>query len=360
MCCTDKNNKSVKLNNLLNINYLTKLKHMKNYIITLILLILFVSCNQTTNRSNLLPNSTGAASELLITIDKNKWNSSVGDSIHKVFTNDEIGLPQSEPIFDIVHIPNSAFSRLFQTHRNMIRVKISPQIEKNSISIRKNVWSKPQIVFQINAKSDSAFFDIFNRNKNKIVDSILIDENRRYVQSYRKFENVEIKRHLATKGISMQIPKGYKLDVNKDNFLWISHETPMISQAVTVAFTEYSDTTQFEKEYIIHAMDSILKRNVPGGVKGSYMQIENRVKIHYKKMLLNNVFTVKLRGLWQVEGDAMGGTFEMLALPDVKRNRIVYIYAYVYSPKYKKRNYIRQLDALISTIKFLEPKKTDN
>jgi len=33
MCCTDKNNKSVKLNNLLNINYLINIEHMKYYII---------------------------------------------------------------------------------------------------------------------------------------------------------------------------------------------------------------------------------------------------------------------------------------------------------------------------------------
>ncbi len=329
---------------------------MKNYIFTLILFILFISCNQTTDRSNLLPNSTGAASELLITIDKNKWDSAVGDSVHKVFAADEFGLPQVEPIFDIVHIPNSAFSKLFRTHRNMIRVKISPQVKKNSISMRKNVWAKPQIVFQINAKSDSAFFEIFNRSKMKMVDSILIDENKRYVQSYRKFENAEIKRHLADKGISLQIPKGYNLDVNKDSFIWISHETPMISQAVTIAFREYSDTIQFEKAYLINTMDSILKKNV----QNSYMQIEHRTNIYYKKMLLNNVFTVKLKGLWQVEGDAMGGTFEMLALPDVKRNRIIYIFAYVYSPKHRKRNYIRQLDALISTIKILETKKVDN
>jgi len=36
MCCTDKNNKSAKLNNLLNINYLTKLKHMKIKVINIV------------------------------------------------------------------------------------------------------------------------------------------------------------------------------------------------------------------------------------------------------------------------------------------------------------------------------------
>ena len=326
---------------------------MKHYLFISILLIFFVSCGQTTNRSNLLPNSSGKASELLITIDKNKWESSIGDSLKKVFIKDEIALPRAEPMFDLVHIPNSAFSKIFEAHRNMIRIKISPQVKKNSISMRKNVWSKPQIVFQINAKTDSAFFDIFNRNKDKIVDSILIEENKRYVQSYRKFEAPEIKRQLKAKGILMQIPKGYTMDVNKKDFIWISHETPMISQAIVIAFTEYSDTAQFQKEYLVHNIDSILRKNVPGALKNSYMKTEHRAEMYYKKMLLNNVFTVKLRGLWQVEGDFMGGPFEMLSLPDIKRNRIIYVFAYVYSPKYDKRNYLRQLDAMISTIKIL-------
>ncbi|MBN2757118.1 MAG: DUF4837 family protein [Bacteroidales bacterium] len=327
---------------------------MKNYFIVFFISLFIVSCNQTTNRSNLLPNSTGKASELLITIDKNKWESSVGDSVRSAFVSEEIALPQPEPIFDVVNIPNSAFSKIFESHRNMIRIKISPQIEKNSITMRKNVWSKPQIVFQINAKNDSAFFDILSRNKTKIVDSILIEENNRYIQSYKRFESPEIKRQLKEKGVLIQIPKGYKMDVNKKDFMWISHETPMISQAFIVAFKEYTDTTQFQKIYIINTIDSILKENVPGALDSSYMTIEHRSKIYYKKMLLNNLFTAKLRGLWSVEGDFMGGPFVMLALPDIKRNRIVYVYAYVYSPKYNKRNYLRQIDAMISTIKILD------
>ncbi len=69
------------------------------------------------------------------------------------------------------------------------------------------------------------------------------------------------------------------------------------------------------------------------------------------KLILNGNYTIKLKGLWRTEGDYMGGPFVALASVDTKRNRIVISFGYVYSPRYSKRNYMRQVETILYSLK---------
>lgn len=309
-----------------------------------------MSCNTQMSNKDLKPNVTGKAGELLLVVDDNKWNSAVGDSLKEVFQAEVQILPQREPLFTVVNIPNKAFSNIFETHRSIVRVKISPEVKKESVLLKRDVWAKPQTVFEISVPNDSAFFRVFAKNKTAIVDTLLKDERARYLQSFIKFENQEVSRVLKKRGVAMHIPKGYNLDVNKDDFMWISHETPMISQGILIGFIDYKDTAQLQKDNLIYQIDSLLKKNVPGALKGSYMQIEKRAEVLYKKMLRKGVYTIELRGLWQSEGDYMGGPFVALVSVDTKLNRLVLTYGYVYAPKYDKRNYMRQVETILYSL----------
>lgn len=326
----------------------------KTYYILIVLLSFYFAACESGPTSNYKPNVTGKAGELLIVIDKNKWDNKVGDSLRSVFKKEVDLLPQSEPIFTVINIPNAAFSKLFQTHRSIIRVKISSKQKIPSIILKRNVWASPQLVFEISAPDDSTFITLFDRNKQSITDTLLKDERARYLQSFIKFENQEITQFLKKRAVMMRFPKGYNLDVNKDAFMWLSHETPMISQGVLISFINYTDTAQLQKEKLVYQIDSVLKRNVPGALDGSYMAIEKRAGVLAKKMLLNGNYTIKLNGLWHTEGDFMGGPFVALASVDSKRNRIVITYGYVYAPRYNKRNYLRQVETILYTLKIKE------
>ena len=322
-----------------------------NIILFILLSALFYSCDSNTSNSGFQPNVTGKAGELLVVVDKNKWDSAVGDSLKSTFEQEVMVLPQKEPLFNIVNIPNAAFSKLFQTHRSIVRVIISPNNKKSTILMKRHVWARPQLYFEIKVRNDSAFFEVFERNKKNMVDSLLKDEQSRYLQSFHKFENQEITRVLKKRAVMMRFPKGYNLDVNKDAFMWISHETPMISQGITISFINYTDTAQLQKENLIHQIDSVLKENVPGALEGTYMTIEKQIDVIYEKLILNKNYTIKLKGLWRTEGDYMGGPFIALASVDTKRNRIVITFGYVYAPRYKKRNYMRQVETILYSLK---------
>ena len=302
------------------------------------------------NNANLWPNATGKPGEMLLIIDDNKWKSPVGDSLKDVFKGEVFGLPQSEPMFDIINIPNKAFSRLFETHRNIVRVKISPQNEENYVKVKRNVWSRPQVYFEIQAKNDSAFHSMFSKYKESILDSLILSDRANYVKGFKRFNAGETKRLLKGKGIDLSIPKGFLQKVNKKNFMWISHETTVLTQGLLVFFIDYTDTAQFRKDILVHQIDSVLKENVPSEAN-SFMQTEKVLGPLYTKYLTNNNFTVELRGLWETR--TMGGPYVITAIPEVQRNRITVLMGFVYAPKLSKRNYLRQLEAIMSTIKFV-------
>ncbi|OQX97465.1 MAG: hypothetical protein B6I20_12560 [Bacteroidetes bacterium 4572_117] len=86
---------------------------------------IFFSCDNNGSNKNFQPGATGKAGELLLVVDENKWESAVGDSLRAVLKQEVQVLPQKEPMFTVVNIPNAAFSSLFQPHRNIVRVKIN-------------------------------------------------------------------------------------------------------------------------------------------------------------------------------------------------------------------------------------------
>jgi len=66
-------------------------------------------------------------------------------------------------------------------------------------------------------------------------------------------------------------------------------------------------------------------------------------------------YTVEVRGLWRVEGDFMGGPFVSLTTVDEARNRVVTVEGYVFAPRYNKRNYLREVEAVVYSLDIAPP-----
>jgi hypothetical protein len=154
--------------------------------------------------------------------------------------------------------------------------------------------------------------------------------------------------------LSLTIPKGYSYDMDTTDFHWIALETPDISQGIFVYYYNYTDKETFTQDYLIKKRDSFLKLYVHGSSPDSYMTTELQVFPTFNSYELNGIYTAELRGLWKMHGDFMGGPFISLTQLDEKRNRIVTVEGYVYAPKFNKRNYVRQLEAILYSLQFAE------
>ena len=328
--------------------------------LSLILLLSIVSCDQ--DSSALMPNVTGKAGEVVVVMEEEHWASGPGIILKDKLAHEVQNLPQAEPFFDLVQIPSAAFSDIFKTHRNIIIARISPNVKEDRITVRYDVYAKPQIVIRIESGTTEGFISMISNSGDEIKDRILSKERDRIINNYKRYEEVGISQRLIKKhNLSLNFPAGYTMDLDTNNFIWISHETPRISQGVFVYYYNYLDTSDLDKEKLIERRDKLLKKYVHGPVDKTYMTTEKDVPVEFSEFLLNDKYAARLEGLWKLEGpDFMGGPFQSISVVDEERNRIVTVDAYVYVPKYENRNYMRQVEAILYTLKIIPENKQTN
>lgn len=329
------------------------MKYIKRFAYIIIIFAAITSCKRDKVRTSLLPNVTGKAGEVIIVMEKNFWQSYIGDTIRNYFMQEMIGLPQSEPILDLVNIPSAAFSSIFKSHRNIIQTYISKSVVKPGVYVEKDLEAKPQIYIRIEAPDKNSFMTLLMDNREKILGALLKMERKRLMDMYKNYpersvNNILFKNH----NVRLNFPKGFAIRVDTTDFMWISYETPLTSQGVFVYYYDYTDTTLFLKDSLLKKRNDLLKKYVPGPREGSFMTTEGFYTPECKEFALNKKYAVEIRGLWKVENDYMGGPFVSFSSVDEKLNRIVTVSGYVYAPKYDKRNYLRQVESILYSLKF--------
>lgn len=328
---------------------------MKKVLFSLLLFsIFFVSCN---NKSNVgLPPSTGAASELLVIMKNSKWDSALGDSLRMLFSAPQRGLNQAEPMFDLSQINQDEFKGLFEKNRKIIRFNISDSVKTESIGARKNVKSSPQIIVEVNAKTDSAAFVIVKSRFASIVTMLRETEYQRINSAFASTANVSLKEGMAKNfGFFCTMPESFFKAKQTDIFAWYRLEHSKYSQAMLVYVNDFVDSSQFVANNIITTRNNVCKANIPGSVPGSYMSTDTTHFIPIvDTVLFANSIAVETRGLWNVVGDFMGGPFLSYTFLDKTKKKVITLDSYVYYPNKDKRDLLLQLEAIMHSFTYAD------
>ena len=318
--------------------------------IIITLTTIFISCKDK-DSSRLMTNVTGKAGEVIVVIEPDLWNSNIGLEFRRKLAQDYPGLPQSEPLFDLVHIPYSSFSSIFKTHRNILFVKVSNEYDEAKMVIQNDLYAKPQIVINIIAPSDSIMEELIRDKGDLIVDRLLKKEMSRYASNYTKYEEKKVGAQIKKKfGIDITIPRGFKIEMDTTEFVWIANDSPSMAQGILI-FSYDKPDFELTTPYIIAKRNQYTKQFVKGGNINSYMAVEEEIKPFRREFNIDGLKVVELRGLWRVEGDFMGGPFVSFTLLNEKTNKIIQVDGFVYAPQYDKRNYVRQLESILNSIK---------
>jgi len=334
------------------INLTTMKKTFAILLLPLLTLLLAISCDKGTGgKSTLLPNISGAAGEVVLTMSSGVINESFGENFKGILEEEYPMLPQSEPLFSLAMVPTSSFSSIFKTHRNIIIVKVGEEFKKAQIVPQRDIWAAPQLVINVVGPTYPAIEELLKKDKDKLVQMIEQAERDRVIQNATKYE-AEGLRNLINKNfdVSMIFPKGYVLRLDTTNFVWVSYETPTTSQGVFIYEYPYTDPNTFTVESLVNKRDEFLKKYVPGPTEGTYMITETIVPPKFQSLMFKNRYFGQLRGLWDVHNHPMGGAFISLTTVDEVNNRVITVDGYVFAPKLKKRNYMRQVEALMLNI----------
>ncbi len=316
--------------------------------------VLFNSC--LTRTDTLRPRISGKAGEVLVVIPQQKWDAEIGEAVMEVLSQDQSGLPQSEPFFNLIHVVPDQFSRIFTSHRNILLINVQPSNEKEKITVQRDQWATPQLLINIYAKSDSGCARLIRDHSKYLVDRINLAERERVIINYKRYQEVELVRDVQAKhGLTLFIPKGYRMKLDSAKFTWVESETPKTLQGIFIYSYPYTGKELFTKERLIEKRNRMLKYYVPGPVSNSWMTTEDLLPPEFQEFEIEGRYIAELRGLWKVENSFMGGPFVSLSTVDEARNRVVTVEGYVYAPNGEKRELLRQVESILHTLKFRDP-----
>jgi hypothetical protein len=327
---------------------------MKQSVFFLVMVALFLLSGCKDKGGAYKPNISGSTGEMLIVMDDSVRNGSGGKQLETLMGQPVTALPQVEPLFDVSVIPPRAFSERLKPFRNLVLVNIKPD-NKPAVKFYKDRWGKMQAMARIFAADTWELDSIVKSEEERLTHFFVKAEMDRSRKYYRKYVNKPLTEEFEEKwNATMIIPVSYTENKPGKNFMWMSHETPLISQGLMVYSFDYYGPESISKSYLLNKRDSILQTNVPGSFENSYMATELMVPVSYEHFMHNDHHVVELRGLWKVEGDLMGGPFVCFAHIDEENNRIVVTDGYVYAPeKPEKRNLIWEVQSLLYSFNFL-------
>ncbi len=284
------------------------------------------------------PGSGGTPYEVLVACDT--------DSIvSRLLSEPAEGLPQAEPMFDVTACGSLEGRSTLRLMRNIVIVNIDPRTYTNvGLKYERDVYARPQIVIYVNSPSRKTLADNAGR-LSAIMRLINSSEAARYMTEIKADANKEASAAVkAVCGRGMYVPAEMRSMKKGNGFVWISDNGAEQMQNICV-FTIPRDNPARWAEMC----DSVMRTNIPGERDGmSFRLCEGNMTI--AALSGRGGKKAMMRGLWQMEGDAMGGPFAALMADDSTHARTIVAAAFAYAPGKKKRNMMRRLEAALHTL----------
>lgn len=336
-------------------------KFVKYLAVAITAVLAITSCSEEKKKQILLPNITGKAGEIIVVIDKGQWEGALGTVIRDSLSAETPYLPQPEPLFSLVNVPKNAFNNMFQVHRNIIMINVDSSVTEPGMVLRKDIWAAPQTVVYINAADSESAAKIIKENSATLVTTIEQAEVDRIIRNIKKYPEPKISAVITEMiGGSPQFPSSYKLKKRTSDFIWAEYATQGVTQGVLAyKYPVVEGEDMMSLESILANTNEMLKNNVPGMFENTYMTISNALRpgIEYKRY--KGLAFAEIRGFWEVYNDYMGGPFVSHAFYSQDGKEIIVLQAFVYAPKYDKRQYLRQAESIIYSFEWAKNEKEE-
>lgn len=315
-------------------------------------LLLLPSCKE--ERSKLSSNrSSGATAEVIVVMENDLWEGTAGETIRTSLLREMPGMPWGEPMFRPIQIAPKNFDKNYQRHHNIIMAQLDGSLDSVSVETKDDFWAKPQRLIRLRATTVDGLIAAWIKREENIIELLRESGRARMQGLFAEMPDVNLKKKLIeTMGLNLTLPGGFSVAKMTPEFAWLRKETKDFSQGIIIYFTPYEDTSYFNQQLLLNRRNQMCMLYIPGEREGSYMTTANSFPPESERILFKDKFAVETRGLWDVQGDFMGGPFLNYAILDEENNRIISLDGYVYYPNNDKRDLLLQLEAMFYTLEF--------
>ena len=295
----------------------------------------------------ILPPSSGTHSELLLVMPDKLWIGAAGEAFKELYLADQEGLPQSEAYFNASRVEPEEVNRILQKTKSIMWVEKS---DTSFVKIQKDLWSRPQRIVRITAKSENELvkeikgsakqiIHVFKEHDMSVIQGRL--KKSAYVYTHENLKKIGIKK--------MLLHKGFDPTLDIENLKIFATKTVKTIQYIMVSERPMTEGIVSKDDIIAHR-DSIGKKYFEGTREGSYMKTELLIPPSTETTEISGMFALETRGLWRMENDFMGGPFLSYTIYDEKNNRVLTVESLLYGPTAKKRNVVLEMEAMMRSI----------
>jgi hypothetical protein len=306
--------------------------------------------------------STGGLYEIFAVCPDGSWDGATGDTLRTIFSTPVQMINQQEPSFTLLQIQPTGFNKTISRHRNILVVKNRAEFVEPSITAQYDIYSAPQMIVTIAGPTPAEIVRHISDSREELLQIFELAERDRSISAAARFNERSLGELIDKKfGFQMDVPRGYKLRNESEDFVWMSYERPMISQGFFIYSFPWQGKQDFDLQHMLARRNEFGSR-IPGPSEGSYMSTyaddpELMPVVSY--MSVNSRHWARMNGFWEVAGDYMGGPFVTYAALNPATGRVVVLDCYLFSPKHPKRNYFRQLEHLIFSVRLPEATKKE-
>jgi hypothetical protein len=347
----------------------------------LALLLIISSCGENgEDSSESLPIARGAAGELLLVMDSTLWQGELGDELRQTFLKAMPGLPQPEPYFSVRYVDPFKLNRVLRSAKNMLFVatldnettggrKMRSYFTQSSVEriaedpnlfqfSKQNQFARGQEVLFLFGTSDDALIKNLQENREEIRNHFHEVEIERLQKSlYKTNERKKLNNSLLeNKGFQVRVPVGYQQVPVKDseNFVWLRNLGDEADRSIFVAYKDYTSEEAFKPENILDFREEIFSdQNISDDstVYMTHQSWSSTPLVEFDTVNFNGKYAIEARGSWKLSNDSRGGPFLSYTFVDEESDRLYYIEGFVYRPNENKRDFVREVEAILKTFK---------
>jgi len=324
---------------------------MKNVIVILLTLAMFVSCDESKNaKHRILPNSSGNINNLSVVSNNDAWKGAIGEAIRDIFAAPINGLPQQEPLFTLKQMPTQVFSGFAMQSRTILKIE---EGKEAGLKVADDPFARPQKMVVVSGMNSQEVIEQLTKNAPKIIATFknadMAEKIRRINKSRNKDNNIEKKL-----GLNIVFPSAFRIAKEEEDFIWIRKDITTGTMDLMIYELPFGTIKRNDSTIsaIIKMRDSIGKKHIPGEKEGSHMQTEKSFSPSLFETIVDNKPTLETRGTWDIkDGAFMAGPFINYVIEDKINNRLVVLEGYVFAPSVRKRDYMFELEAIIKSVK---------
>ena len=300
--------------------------------------------------------------------------SSMYDAVRAIMGADMPCMPQKEAYFKLTYVVPAQFDNFLLPTRNILLVEIdSTRYTQVKAKAQREVWSTPQAVYRIQAPSADEFLTYWLEHGVEVRNWFVNQEMTRQLRFYRAATEKSIRAKLNKQfACDLLVPNDYMLLMDttleatttfgltaNTHVLWACNNKGSLRRDLVVYSYPYTDSETFTLPYLNAKRDEVLAPLVSAGVEGTYMGTEYKVFPPEMRVLtIDSTYTAEVRGLWKMRGgEAMGGPYVSHTWLDPVNGRVVTAEVFVFAPGQKKRNPLRQAEAILYSREQLYEKK---